>query len=359
MLANGAEGIGTGWSTKILNYNPKDLIKNMELLLDDKEIIPLKPWYRGFVGTIENIADQRYVINGEVSIIDEDTIEITELPVGTWTHPYRENLLDPMLHGSDKIKPILSDYKEYSSETVVRFIITFLPGELRKAEKEGLHKLFKLQTMCSVSNMCAFDELDALIHYESTSQILKEFFALRLRYYQKRKDYYVGMLEAEALRLSNQARFILEKCSGEVKVENMKKKDMIAQLIAKKYDADPVMVWKEKNLRASQVDEEDEVAEEEDVEEQDAKKYDYLVGMTMWMLTAERKDKLLKERDEKKRELEELKSKTIKDLWRSDLKALSAKLEEMEVATKKLRDKDQDYKPKKGGKLIDVSIFFK
>lgn len=46
--------------------------------------------------------------------------------------------------------------------------------------------------------------------------ILKEFYTLRLKMYQKRKDYLEGMLEAEAKRLSNQARFIMEKCDGKL-----------------------------------------------------------------------------------------------------------------------------------------------
>ena len=45
-----------------------------------------------------------------------------------------------------------------------------------------------------------------------------------------------GMLEAEALKLSNQARFILEKCDGSLKIENKKKKVMIADLERKNFD---------------------------------------------------------------------------------------------------------------------------
>lgn len=41
--------------------------------------------------------------------------------------------------------------------------------------------------------------------------ILREFYTLRLDYYQRRKDYLEGMLSAESLRLDNQARFIMEK----------------------------------------------------------------------------------------------------------------------------------------------------
>lgn len=42
--------------------------------------------------------------------------------------------------------------------------------------------------------------------YETTLQILREFYAVRLEFYGKRKDYLEGMLGAEAAKLTNQAR---------------------------------------------------------------------------------------------------------------------------------------------------------
>ena len=52
------------------------------------------------------------------------------------------------------------------------------------------------------------------------------------------------MLEAEALKLSNQARFILEKCDGSLVVENKKKKVMVEELQRRGFDSDPVKKWK-------------------------------------------------------------------------------------------------------------------
>ena len=33
VLVNGAEGIGTGWSTKIPNYDPREIISNLKRLM--------------------------------------------------------------------------------------------------------------------------------------------------------------------------------------------------------------------------------------------------------------------------------------------------------------------------------------
>lgn len=64
--------------------------------------------------------------------------------------------------GSEKVKAMISDYKEYNTDTTIKFVVTVTPDQLQALEKEGLHKVFKLQTMISSSSMCAFDELGAL-----------------------------------------------------------------------------------------------------------------------------------------------------------------------------------------------------
>lgn len=91
---------------------------------------------------------------------------------------------------------------------------------------------------------CAFDENQCLQKYDSALQILRGFYKVRLETYHKRKDYLEGILQAEASKLSNQARFILEKCDGTIVIENKKRKDMIAELIRREYESDPVIAWK-------------------------------------------------------------------------------------------------------------------
>merc|ERR1712179_349977 len=83
-----------------------------------------------------------------------------------------------------------------------------------------------------------------------------EFYTLRLDYYAKRKKYMEGLLGSEACKLSNQARFILEKCDGSLKIENKKKKVMIADLERKNFDPDPVKRWKatQAKLEAAQME---------------------------------------------------------------------------------------------------------
>ena len=58
--------------------------------------------------------------------------------------------------------------------------------------------------------------------------------------------------------------------------------------------------------------------------------YDYLLGMPMWSLTKERKDDLIKKKEEKHHELKVLRDMSKEDLWRRDLNEFMDKLDEVE-----------------------------
>lgn len=112
VLVNGAEGIGTGWASKIPNYNIREIVSNIHRLLSGDEPLPMVstrhrvaiwgllvdrsddvpppvplqlPNYKGFRGTIDQVMDNQFINSGEVAIVDSTTIEISELPVKTWT----------------------------------------------------------------------------------------------------------------------------------------------------------------------------------------------------------------------------------------------------------------------------------
>ncbi|CAM6032214.1 unnamed protein product, partial [Sphagnum compactum] len=220
VLVNGAEGIGTGWSTKIPNYNPREIVENIRRLIRGEEVQPMKPWFKGFFGSIVQIDTQRFVVNGEIALLDSKSFEITELPIRCWTQSYKESVLELLLHGNEKNQSLINDYKEYHTEATVRFVVTLPEENLVKSLNTGIHKTFKLQSSLSTTSMVLFDSNGCLRRYETSEDILKEFFEVRLQFYIKRKAYYEGMLEAEALKLENQARFILEKNDGVIKMEN-------------------------------------------------------------------------------------------------------------------------------------------
>ncbi|TKR76455.1 hypothetical protein L596_017588 [Steinernema carpocapsae] len=157
VLVNGAEGIGTGWSTKVPNFNPREIVENMRRLIRGEEPKEMVPWYKNFRGTITQLDDQRYVCSGEVAVINSDTIEITELPIKTWTQNYKESVIEPMMENTDKSPQMITDFKEYHTDQTVKFVIKMDANKLREAEMEGLHKVFKLQNVINTTSMVLFD----------------------------------------------------------------------------------------------------------------------------------------------------------------------------------------------------------
>lgn len=55
VLVNGAEGIGTGWSTSIPQFNPRDLVSNLRAMMRGEAVKVMLPWYKGFKGIIEKL----------------------------------------------------------------------------------------------------------------------------------------------------------------------------------------------------------------------------------------------------------------------------------------------------------------
>ena len=250
-----------------------------------------------------------------------------------------------MLHGEEKKPtPMILDYKEYHTDTTVRFVVKFSPEQFREAEKTGLHKFFKLQKTLSLNSMVLFDHLGCLKRYESVNDILKEFFDVRIDLYRKRKEYLEGMMGAESLKLDNIARFIVEKIEGKIKVENLKKVDICKILRERNYNPDPVLRWKEKitlekgyendSANSAAAEEEAAAVNGEVPETKSTKDFDYLLGMPIWNLTMEKKDEILRQQRAKAEELGRLKAKTVKELWEDDLTEFLAELNKVEAKEK-------------------------
>mmetsp|Transcript_11822 Transcript_11822/g.47709 ORF Transcript_11822/g.47709 Transcript_11822/m.47709 type:complete len:1558 (-) Transcript_11822:87-4760(-) len=358
VLVNGAEGIGTGWSTSIPNYNPVDIVENLKKMIRGEEPEEMQPWYRGFTGSIElDPKKKNYVVRGCWEEIDENTIHISELPIRTWTQQYKE-FLESMLIDAPNAnkKAMLTDYRDNCGDSTVSFTVTFAEGKLAELLKtDKLESTMKLKsTMMSTSNMHLFSASGAIKKYDTVADILREFFELRLKFYHSRKEYLVKIKKSEVSRISNRVRFILAVINKEIILANRKKADLLAQLEEDGYDKMPK---KMQNTRAKNA-----IITEEEYEESNAS-YDYLLSMPLWSLTLERVEQLKKEKEERTQELEILLSRTKEQMWEADLDDLTEALEEFENARLKnnkgikkkkragARGDDDDYeldaKPKK------------
>jgi DNA topoisomerase-2 len=329
ILVNGSTGIGTGFSTDIMCYNPLqiiDYLQNKLIYIEDD--IDFIPYYEGFKGVITKITDDKFLIKGLYEKMDVDKIRVTELPVGYWTEDFKELIEYWISPGEDKnknkIPSIIKDYEDMSKDTNVDFTITFVKGKLEELEKSkgdygcnGLEKLLKLYTTNTTTNMHLFDSNDTLQKFEKVSDIIDSYYNVRLKLYQTRKDYMIDSLERELIMLTNKAKYIKENLDGTIDLRKKKKEQVIEMLQTKGY----VIIDDEPN-------------------------YHYLTKMPMDSVTEENVEKLNKEHDTKEAELETVKNITNNKMWLNELETLKLQYIEYKEERTKLMNND-GAKPKK------------
>jgi len=302
VLINGSKGIGTGFSTDIMCYNPLQIVEYLKnKLLSIEDDIDFIPYYEGFKGQITKISDEKFLIKGCYEKLAVDKIRVTELPVGYWTEDFKElleELIEPSA-GKDgkKTAAIIKDYDDMSKDTNVDFTITFMKGKLEDYEKlkadhgcNGLEKLLKLFTTNTTTNMHLFDAQDTLHKYEKVSEIIDAYYETRLQMYVTRKEYMIDALEKDLILLSNKARYIQENLADTIDLRKKKKEQVITMLEDKNYD---------------KIDGDEE--------------YKYLVKMPMDSVTEENVEKLLKDKGNKESELEQIKQKSVNKMWLEEL----------------------------------------
>ncbi|XP_010695093.2 DNA topoisomerase 2 isoform X1 [Beta vulgaris subsp. vulgaris] len=343
VLVNGSEGIGTGWSTFIPNYNPRDIIANIRRLLNDEPVVPMDPWYNRFKGTIEKTARKdngvTYTVTGIIEVVgDEDgedvTLRITELPIRKWTQDYKD-FLTSLAKEVDKKEPFIKDLWDYSTNDTVHFEFILSRTNYNLAKQEGLLKRFKLTSTLSTSNMHLFDEDNKIVKYDCPEQILEKFYHMRLAYYTKRKETFLEIYRAEMVKLDNQVRFILGVVEGDIVVCKRKKAEIVNELREKGFNPMPKQKPVEAAVVGAEDDEETESTEgQQDTPENPASTapqlsdYDYLLSMSIGSLTIEKVKELCANRDKVLEQIEQLKKETERSLWWRDLDVLQKELDD-------------------------------
>jgi len=324
ILVNGADGIGTGWSTKIPNYNPRDIINNLRRRIKGTPYERMQPWYSGFTGEINSTEKEgTYNVIGRIERVDETTLVITELPLKFWTQDYKELLEKMLLGDGKKLEPEITDFKENHTDDTVHFIISASKEKIDEFEldKNGLLGKFKLASSLSTTNMTLFDPSGRILKYENPEGIMESFFSVRMDFYIRRKAMLLEALRREQRMLSNKARFVEEVCKGELVVNNRKRKELLYELQSRKYD---LFDKTKTNSQDQDSETEDEEASDSDL----ARGYEYLLGMKIWSLTFEKVRQLRQEFEEKTRAVEILESTNPTDIWLSDLDAIEVALVE-------------------------------
>ena len=357
LLANGSEGIGTGWSTSVPPHNPLALIDEIRSALDrDSDEGPpftstkhysnvpvaLHPWVRGFQGTIAPAEGGSFFTSGAVSLESSPSrtrqglcqgVRITELPLRKWTEEYRRTLRKLQESG------IVRTFSEHHTDTTVDFTVKLAvqEGQAVLDESQVLDAL-KLTSKLSVSNMHALDCLGSVLKLHSPSDVLRNHFTARLSAYEARLKVQRAQAAHDAALLEAKHQFVQAVVKGDLPLLNQPSDSVIAALskrglpsqlhldmtVAGKMDEARSQVCHALGLQSNPV-----LAPQNASEQVSHASFRYLLNMPLSQLTTEAMRKLQKDAEDKRTVLRALESDTAKAAWGRDLDALESALRQL------------------------------
>jgi DNA topoisomerase-2 len=292
ILVNGANGIGTGWSTTIPSYNPKDIIQNLKRMLSNQSLLEMAPWSKGFTGSVRAITDTKYEYEGVWTWKSANTIHISELPVGIWTNNYKE-YLEKVQGTSDKILDIKSNH----TDTTIAFTVKLSQKHavMLRNDTEKLKKFFKMTSTKDTGNMHAFEVSGTMKKYNAVQEIMHAFYRERLALYAKRKAYQISSIQNSAAKINEKIKFLKAVVSGMFSFKGKRKPELVQMLAS----------WPFEPQNGS---------------------FDYLLNMPMWNMTLDK----IQELEYKLRDLTDTLTKlsctSIQQIWNLDLQELEAAL---------------------------------
>ena len=312
VLINGMVGIGTGFSTTIPQFNPIECCNNIRRKLEGLPYLSMMPFYKGFKGKISKITEkgiQKFITKGKYTI-DDDKVIITELPIGKWTHDFKEYIEEQI----QKEDPWILDYENHSTDEKVKFVIKVSDEKLFDNQyKKGdvFEHLFKLTSNKSVSNMHLYSRTGVIKKYETIYQIIDEHYYTRFDMYVKRKDYELENLKNDIKLLEAKMRFIQDVINEKVIVNKQSKASIIEKLSELEYPF----------YESGEIKDFD-----EDVEVKS--QYNYLLNLSIYNFTSEKLEELDTDINDKKVKHDDLEKMEIKDIWKNELDIFEGKYNE-------------------------------
>jgi DNA gyrase/topoisomerase IV subunit B len=322
ILVNGGLGIGTGFSTNVPSHNPNDIIDlcmrtiaaldeavgmiensdGLSRAYDAVLSVPLpdlQPWYLGFKGTIIPNKETSFASKGVYRWVDDQTVEITELPIGIWTEDYKDFLTSMIAGGSN----VLKDFESHYTAKTVKFILKLYPGA-RAAVERNFETEFKLVSTknLSTNNIHLYGADGAIRKYTTILEVFREWVCIRIAKYVERKHHQLKSMEHEFKIVSAKVRFIQDIIDNKIKVMNKKQAEV------------------EEQLRAHGYPQLHDVSEDGDMGTKS--NYLYLIRMPIYQLTFEKKQALEREADKLNTQIRSLKAKPVQHIWKEELQEL-------------------------------------
>ena len=223
MLLNGAEGIGTGFSSVIPSFHHSDLINSIIQFVETGKAKKLRSYVHNYKNKIETDEKGRLVFSMKFEEI-QGSIYITEIPRGydaTKIYRYLTKFID-----EDYIK----DFIDSSVNNDIKIELIFKKGQQPKL-KDVIEKMKQNSTM--VPNYTLISERGVRI-FQAPEEIIEIFGAKRLEVVKRRYELLVEDLERKIRQNNEIIRFIKDK-EYEIATKSANRKTYVEYLDKKKF----------------------------------------------------------------------------------------------------------------------------
>lgn len=282
VLINGADGVGNGFKSAILQYDLQSVVKALKEVIKHGAVkTPLIPHINGFTGTITKV-DRQVTFTGTLKIVHSTKIIITELPPRFDNDKYKK-LLNTLVE-----KKIIKEYYNNSDEDKWEFTID-CPRDTTAMGVEKLTELFGLIGKVTENFVGWGMDTTAPMTFQSPEALLEYWYDERIKLYDKSIKHQIKVMKAHLLKLDLRIRFI-EWCLKN-DVRKFTKAEFVAKSIAEVKKLSP------------------EVATE-------------FVGMPMYRITTDEVEKLEREIDKAVDDLGVLEQLTPVGVMEANLKGL-------------------------------------
>lgn len=294
ILLNGAEGIGTGWSTFIPKFNINDLIIYVENKLKNKrKNIELHPYYNTFKGDITLDDDGlSYTSTGIINRVNTTTLTITELPIGVWNENYYI-VLDKLI--DDKV---IKSFSKNCTDTDVNITVRMTRESLENLSDGDLINIFKLTSKIRLTNMHLFDKDGKIKKYNNQYEIVDDYYNNRMIHYDLRRNYLIDKLNSKIKYLDNLIKFVNLVISSKIKINNVPINTIIKSI---------------EDYKLEKINE----------------SYDYLLNLSLYKFTKENLIKLNDEYNSLVNELNIVSNTNIEKMWLNDLSELKKSIKKI------------------------------
>lgn len=284
-------GVAVGYAMHNIARNPLDIIDACIEYIKTEDIkSSIRPYIRGIdnANWLFNSDDSKWYCKGVWKYnISKDKMSVTDLPYDI-TYESFEKLLNKLEDNN-----FIKSWTNLSTGDCIDYEIQFNKGELSKrikADKTGnaLPAKFKLIKQVPDDLLWLLDENKKLTYFNTVYSVIKYFVKFRLSVYEKRKKQTTEYLEKKYQDNCDLVKFIELVTTDKLIIKNRSKSVVIAEM-------------KDKYKLNSN-----------------------LLSTPMSQLTEEEKQKLLKQNEEIKSDLDYIKNTTVEDMYLNDLNNLKS-----------------------------------